>query len=93
MLSRGNKKAELSLPEKSRSSEEDVGEEDNYPAPFKALIQAKKSKVRGVLEPFDLKMSMAHSLLPSSAGFLGHGLGNQRIHQRKKALSQLLMLR
>ncbi|KAH0999564.1 hypothetical protein HUJ04_005410, partial [Dendroctonus ponderosae] len=44
MLSRGNKKAELNPQEKSRSSEEDVGEEDNYPEPFKALIQAKKSK-------------------------------------------------
>ncbi|CAH1124245.1 unnamed protein product [Ceutorhynchus assimilis] len=44
--SRGNKKAEVKLldGQKKKTSDEDIGEEDNYPEPFKALIQAKKLK-------------------------------------------------
>ncbi|XP_066145062.1 uncharacterized protein [Euwallacea fornicatus] len=47
ILSRGTKKAEIKLTDvgkKKKSSEEEIGEDDNYPAPFKALIQSKKSK-------------------------------------------------
>lgn len=43
--SRGNKKSEVNLNKvkKGATSEEDIDESDNYPEPFKALIQAKKS--------------------------------------------------
>lgn len=44
ILSRGNKKSEVKLTKK-KGSEEDITEDDNYPEPFKALIQAKKIQV------------------------------------------------
>ncbi|XP_066245643.1 uncharacterized protein [Euwallacea similis] len=47
ILSRGTKKAEIKFTDvgkKKKSSEEEIGEDDNYPAPFKALIQSKKNK-------------------------------------------------
>lgn len=44
--SRGKKKSEVNLTEvkKSGGSSEEIDEADNYPEPFKALIQAKKNK-------------------------------------------------
>lgn len=44
ILSRGNKKSEVKLTKK-KGSEEEITEDDNYPEPFKALIQAKKIQV------------------------------------------------
>lgn len=48
--SRGNKKSEVNLNKvkKGATSEEDIDESDNYPEPFKALIQAKKSPTPNV---------------------------------------------
>lgn len=44
--SRGVKKSEVNLAEVKKASEnsEEIDDSDNYPEPFKALIQAKKNK-------------------------------------------------